>query len=177
MMAIAGAWARAFWRDPGGLVLTLILPPLVYLLFAAIFGAGAGGDIDARLALYDAAGTPLSATVARRVEEGSDRPAMRSDSPSAVERAVIDGRADAGLLIDEAGGRLRLTVVAAAGGDVAAQALMARLEPVAATLAGDPPPAAPRIGRREVGPSGDVQAAYYAGAVSVMFVFFAAMHG
>ena len=37
------------------MALTLVLPPLVYLLFAAVFGAGARGDIDASVALHDAA--------------------------------------------------------------------------------------------------------------------------
>lgn len=177
MMAVAGAWARAFWRDPGGLTLTLVLPPLVYLLFAAIFGAGAGGEIDARLAVHDAVRSAASAAVVRDLGDDADRPVIVADDLPALERAVVDGRADAGVLIDEVDGRLRLTVVATAGGDVAAQALIARLEPVAAVLSGDPQAPARRVARRDVGPRGDVQAAYYAGAVSVMFVFFAAMHG
>ncbi|KAK0360940.1 hypothetical protein LTR94_025346, partial [Friedmanniomyces endolithicus] len=45
------------------MALTLVLPPLVYLLFAAVFGAGARGDIDASVALHDAARTPATAAV------------------------------------------------------------------------------------------------------------------
>jgi len=62
-MAVAGAWARGFWRDRAGVVLTLLLPPLVYLLFAAIFGAGARGEIDTSVVLHDAARTPVTAAM------------------------------------------------------------------------------------------------------------------
>lgn len=178
MMAVAGAWARGFWRDRSGMALTLVLPPLVYLLFAAVFGAGARGDIDASVALHDAARTPATAAVGEALSRDLGPRLRRLDDVQAVERAVIDGRADAGVLIarDEAGAP-QVTVVSAAGRDVAAAALQARLVPIAAMLAGRPAPPSRDVPVRQVGPQGDVQAAYYAGAVSVMFVFFAAMHG
>ena len=67
MMAVAGAWARGFWRDRAGVILTLLLPPLVYLLFAAIFGAGARGDIDTTVVLHDASRTPATAAIREAV--------------------------------------------------------------------------------------------------------------
>lgn len=178
MMAVAGAWARSFWRDRAGVVLTLLLPPLVYLLFAAIFGAGARGDIDTVVMLHDAARTPASAAMVQALEDDLGGRLRAVENAAELERGVLDGRADAGVLIrPSAGGPPQVSVVSAAGRDVAAAALQARIEPMAAALAGQTAPPAARVAIREVGPAGDVQAAYYAGAVSVMFVFFAAMHG
>lgn len=178
MMAVAGAWARGFWRDRAGVVLTLLLPPLVYLLFAAIFGAGARGEIDTAVVMHDAARTPATAAMQDALARDMGARLRTAEDASELERAVIDGRADAGILIRPSVGRPpQVVVVSAAGRDVAAAALQARLEPMAAALAGQVAPRTARVAAVQVGPIGDVQAAYYAGAVSVMFVFFAAMHG
>lgn len=178
MMAVAGAWARGFWRDRAGVILTLLLPPLVYLLFAAIFGAGARGDIDTTVVLHDASRTPATAAVREAVSKDMGARLRVVEDREAFDRAVIDGRADAGILIrPSTQGPPKLVIVSAAGRDVAASALQARLEPMAAALSGQVARPAPRVQTLQIGPQGDVQATYYAGAVSVMFVFFAAMHG
>ena len=178
MMAVAGAWARGFWRDRAGVVLTLLLPPLVYLLFAAIFGAGARGEIDTSVVLHDAARTPVTAAMHDALARDMGARLRTVERAEDLERSVIDGRADAGVLIRPSPGRPpQIVVLSAAGRDVAAAALQARLEPMVAALSGQVAPPMARVARVQVGPSGDVQAAYYAGAVSVMFVFFVAMHG
>lgn len=178
MRAVAGAWAKGFRRDRAGVVLTLLLPPLVYLLFAAIFGAGARGEIDAAVVLHDAARTPATRALQDALARELGPRLSAVESTDELERTVADGRADAGVLIRPSRmGRPEVAVVFAAGRDVAAAALQARLEPMAARLAGQTAPPTLRVAAMQVGPTGDVQAAYYAGAVSVMFVFFAAMHG
>jgi len=175
MIAVVGAWARGFARDLPGVALTLLLPPLVFLMFSAIFGAGARGEIDSAVALHDGVGSASARAVVERALEGRVR---IMDDAAAARTAVVDGRADAGVLIRPGpDGRPVLEVIAAADRTVAATALQARLEPVAAALAGVAAPPRPAVVRTEVGPEGDVQSAYYAGAVGVMFVFFAAMHG
>lgn len=174
MMAVAGAWARGFWRDRAGVILTLLLPPLVYLLFAAIFGAGARGDIDTTVVLHDASRTPATAAIREAVSKDMGARLRIVDDRMAFDRAVIDGRADAGILIrPSTQGPPKLVIVSAAGRDVAGSALQARLEPTAAALSGQVARPAPRVQTLQIGPQGDVQATYYAGAVSVMFVFFA----
>ena len=178
MMAVAGAWAKGFWRDRAGVILTLLLPPLVYLLFAAIFGAGARGDIDTTVVLHDASRTPATAAIREAVSRDMGDRLRIIDDREAFDRAVIDGRADAGILIRPSPqGPPKLVIFSAAGRDVAASALQARLEPMAAALSGQVARPASRVQTLQIGPQGDVQATYYAGAVSVMFVFFAAMHG
>ncbi|OYX33385.1 MAG: hypothetical protein B7Y99_07450 [Caulobacterales bacterium 32-69-10] len=179
MMMLLLAYARSFVRDRAGLAMTLILPPLVYLLFAAIFGSSASGKIDVSAALHDGARTEQSRRINTALTAAVGERLTLAGSPSEVEQAVIDGRIDAGVLLAPSSGPIpRIEVLGGAGRDVASATLAATLEQIAATVSGQAAGRAPLpVIRRQVGPAGDVQAVYYAGAVSVMFVFFAAMHG
>lgn len=175
MIALYVAHARSFLRDPAGLLLTLALPPIVYLMFAAIFGAAAGGDLDLRIALYDTAKSPASLAIAQRlVDRHGDRVLMTSD-PVAVDQRVLGGAADVGVILGPcAPAPVCIEVVAHPGRAAAGQAMRGELlvpsGPAADATAG---PARLRL----VGPAGDPMALYYAGGVSLMFVFFAAMQG
>ena len=40
--------ALGLWRDRAGLVLVFVLPPLVFIVFASVFSAGATGRLDIR---------------------------------------------------------------------------------------------------------------------------------
>lgn len=176
MIAVFSAWALSFVRDRGGLVFTLALPALVYLLFAAIFGAGVRGEVSAVVGLHDQVRSARSEVVARALETRvADRLVEVADG-EALERAVVEGRVDVGVRITAGPDGPQVTVLTPSSGGPAGGAVAAALEPVAAALAGERPAQA-RVLRRPVGPQGDMQAVYYAGAVSVMFMFFAAMHG
>jgi ABC-2 type transport system permease protein len=177
MTAIFMASLRGFLRDRAGLVMTLILPPLVYLLFAAIFGASARGEVDARLLVFNGAETARSAQIQQGLRTIYGDSLGEATDVEAVETAVRDGIVDAGVLIEPGpAGEPRVEVLSAAGRDIASAAVAGQVDAVVqasrAQLAG-----ARTVVRRTVGPEGDIQAVYYAGAVSVMFVFFAAMHG
>jgi ABC-2 type transport system permease protein len=114
------------------------------------------------------------------LEETSGQRLLTAADVAAVEAAVRDGRADVGVVLRRSAGPLPVVeVLSGAGRDVAAAAATGRIEGLLARAAGSPTTALspPAVTRRVVGPEGDVQAVYYAGAVSVMFVFFAAMHG
>ncbi len=175
MIALYLVHARSFWRDPAGLMLTLALPPLVYLMFAAIFGAAAGGTLELRIALFDGADTPTSIAVAQRLTDEHEGRVKQARSLGDVDRDVLDGRADAGVvLISCPVAPVCAEVVAHPGRTAAGQALQGELltlvQPVRSSGAGP-------VSFRSVGPAGNPLALYYAGAVSLMFVFFAAMHG
>ncbi|WP_454915751.1 ABC transporter permease [Xanthobacter sediminis] len=140
MGAIMGAMALTLLRDRGALMMTFVLPPLLFLLFAAIF-SGAGGD----------AGT-LSVAAARR----TDAPAAAAfldalaaqpdtavtllsgaDAEAQVEARVQAGRADVGLIVrDDPGTATQappLLVIADPGRAVAGAVLMARIQNLFAT--------------------------------------------
>ncbi|WP_122464808.1 ABC transporter permease [Brevundimonas lutea] len=172
MIALFLAHARGFVRDLPGLVMTLALPALVYLMFSAIFGAGSRGELDLTLAIHDGAQTPASRALADGLVEGAARAELLAGAADA-ERAVESGRADVGVLIAPGSPLPSIQVLSASGRTVAAQAVRAELD--AALSPAEATPSAVTV--RAVGPEGDMQAVYYAGAVSVMFVFFAAMHG
>ena len=177
MIAVFLACMRGFVRDRAGLVMTLLLPPLVYLLFAAIFGASARGDIDATLVLLDEARTPRSLAIESGLAQIHGDRLVRVDSLDQMETAILKGTADAGVLVRKgAGSEPRVTLLTGAGREVVARSLSGQVEGLAQMTDGRPPPHA-TVEQRTLGPTGDIQAVYYAGAVSIMFVFFAAMHG
>jgi len=179
MIAVFQACALGFLRDRAGMVMTLLLPPLVYLLFAAVFGAGARGEIDPSIALHDSAATSASHAVEAglRARPGS-RLTVLADV-NAVESAVVEGRADAGLILRPGvSASPEAEILSAAGREVAAAGLEGQLRGLGAETAHSSGNGAFRsLSIRTVGPQGDLQSVYYAGAVSIMFVFFAAMHG
>lgn len=178
MRAILVAGFRSFLRDRPGMVLTLVLPPLVYLLFAAIFGAGARGEIDLAVVLHDGARTVQSRVIEEGLAEQLGGRLRLTVDPSAAEQMVTDGRADAGVLLESAGGDApRIIIIRAPGRETAGAALSGQVQHLAEIAAGETAPTRGRMSARTVGPPGDAQAVYYVGAVSVMFVFFAAMHG
>ena len=45
--------ALSLWRDRAGLVLVFVLPPLVFIVFASVFSAGATGRLDIRAGVVD----------------------------------------------------------------------------------------------------------------------------
>lgn len=177
MIAIFLACLRTFLRDRAGLAMTLLLPPLVYLMFAAIFGASARGEIDVRVVTFDSVGSPGSLAIGRALEQAYGSRLVTVSSIPDLESAVREGQADAGVLLRVApDGETRAEVVAVAGRAIAAAAVAGRVDGVVEHARGRAMEA-PRVAVRTLGRIGDVQGVYYAGAVSVMFVFFAAMTG
>jgi ABC-2 type transport system permease protein len=172
MIALIGAHARAFLRDRPGLVMTLALPPLVYLLFAALFGAGARGEVDLRLAVHDAARAGWSRDVETALGQSFGARMVSHPDAASVEAEVLSGRADVGVLLGAPGASRPVQVLTTPGralaGDMVTRALESRAP-------GARPPTV--VQSRTIGPAGDLLALYYAGAVAVMFLVFNAMHG
>ena len=106
MTALFSAYALGFLRDRGGLLMTLVLPPVVYLLFAAIFGAAARGDVQSVVVLNDSALTVQSRSIHSGLEETSGQRLLTAADVAAVEAAVRDGRADVGVVLRRS--RLRI---------------------------------------------------------------------
>lgn len=178
MIALIAAYRMAFLRDRAGLLLTLLLPPLIYLLFAAIFGGSARGDIDASVAFANLARAPQSQAAATAVRQLFGKRIREAPDPGAAEREVLNGHADTALILrDRGGGRLAVEVLGTSGQEAAQAAVAARVSAAELKAAGLASGADTGVTLRLVGPSGNFQAVYYASSVSVMFVFFAAMHG
>ncbi|MEP9350362.1 ABC transporter permease [Xanthobacter sp. KR7-225] len=133
MLAIMRAQALTTLRDRGALVMTFVLPPLLFLLFAAIF-AGAGGD-TARVTVAAARSTdaPAAEALLAALAEAPDLEVTRV-AEADVARRVADGAADVGLVVrgDPAAATDKppLLVLGDPGRAVAGSLLLARLHEV-----------------------------------------------
>ncbi len=199
--------ALSLWRDRAGLVLAFVLPPLVFIVFASVFGAGASGKLDVRAGVFDHADNAQSRrlTIALKHQLGGRLTAYPNNA--ALRDAVANGRVDAGLILagdlgfDPApatvlihpGRRAAGEVLTAKVNTVAAEALpdvmmqreIVRLGPLLALseeqlgrLSSTPAPAAAApFVTQQVLSGGDPIVIYYAGAVSILFLMFSSMQG
>jgi ABC-2 type transport system permease protein len=62
--AMVRVMALNLWRDRGALLMTFLLPPLVFLIFSSVFAGTTGDDIQLKLAVADTAHTPDSGRLA-----------------------------------------------------------------------------------------------------------------
>ncbi len=138
-LAIMRAMALTLLRDRGALAMTFVLPALLFLLFAAIFGSTGGENAIVTVAAArqsPAAGArDLVAALARAPDIR-----LAEMSADAVEAAVASGAADVGLVVREDPGAVTqappLVVITDPGREVAAALLTARIQ---RTLAEDLP--------------------------------------
>ena len=89
------------WRDRPALVMTFVLPSVVFLIFSAVFSGATGTDVKLKLAVADLAHTPASIRLAKAILADQDLRAEAETPPTleAVRAAVHAGRDDAGLVI------------------------------------------------------------------------------
>lgn len=99
--AMVRVMALELWRDRGALVMTFLLPPLVFLIFSSVFAGTTGESIQLKLAVADIARTPdsarLTAALLKSPEIRAEMVAPATDAE--VRRRVKSGLADAGLVI------------------------------------------------------------------------------
>lgn len=99
--AMVRVMALELWRDRGALVMTFLLPPLVFLIFSSVFAGTTGENIQLKLAVADIARTPdsarLTAALLKSPEIRAEVVAPSTDAE--VRRRVKSGLADAGLVI------------------------------------------------------------------------------
>ena len=203
ILTVARVMAISLMRDRGALAMAFLLPPAMFLVFAAIFANTGGEEVDLRVGLAALVPAPqieaalggarlygteedLRLAVAEgAVDAGVLVTAPLTDLSAAPVTVLVDpGKTMAGAVLE---GRLAEALAEAAPGlmvrrQVGALApLIGPLTPeqsarvAAAEGAGDGP--APGLTRREpVGEPGglDPTVTYYAGAIAVMFLLFGA---
>ena len=132
--AMVRVMALELWRDRGALIMTFLLPPLVFLIFSSVFAGTTGENIQLKLAVADVVHTGDSARLAAALLKSHD---IRAEivSPSTddeVRRRVKSGQADAGLVIrrDPAGAGKPFLIVADSSRAVAAPLAQARVQQV-----------------------------------------------
>ncbi len=97
------AWimALALVRDRAALVMAFVLPPLLFVAFAAIFSGASGKDLKIKVGLFDAANTPSTQRLVAALRADSDFRFILLDSggEGEVADAVRRGVVDVGVLI------------------------------------------------------------------------------
>jgi len=120
------------WRDRGALIMTFLLPPLVFLIFSSVFAGTTGDNIQLKLAVADSARTPDSIRlVAALVKSPEIRAQVVFPATAAeVRRQVKAGQADAGLVIraDPAAAGKPFLIIADPSRAVAAPLAQARVQ-------------------------------------------------
>jgi ABC-2 type transport system permease protein len=139
--AMVRVMALELWRDRGALLMTFLLPPLVFLIFSSVFAGTTGDDIHPKLAVADVARTPDSGRLAAALVAS---PEVRAEAVSPatadeVRRRVKAGQADAGLVIraDPASAGKPFLIVADPARAVAAPLAQARVQQVLANALPD----------------------------------------
>ena len=91
-LAMVRVMALELWRDRAALVMTFLLPPLVFLIFSSVFAGATGEDIKPKLAMVDLARTETSGRVAGALLASSE---IRAEALALVPlAATLDRYAD-----------------------------------------------------------------------------------
>lgn len=137
--AMARVMALGLWRDRGALLMTFLLPPLVFLIFSSVFAGTTGDDIQLKLAVADTARTPDSGRLAAALVRSPEVRAEAAATADEVRRRVKAGQADAGLVIraDPASADKPFLIIADPSRAVAAPLAQARVQQVLANALPD----------------------------------------
>ena len=99
ILVMVRVMAMGLWRDRAGLVLVFVLPPLVFIVFATVFGAGASGRLDIRVGVVDQIGSADSQQLVYSLQRRLGGRLTRSPNVAALEDAIESGQVDAGLVL------------------------------------------------------------------------------
>ncbi|MFT4252500.1 MAG: ABC transporter permease [Caulobacter sp.] len=138
-LAMMRVMALELWRDRAALVMTFLLPPLVFLIFSSVFAGTSGDNLQPKLAVTDLAGTDASRRVAAALLKSPDLRAETAPDPAAVRARVKSGQVDVGLVIraDPAQPGKPFLIVADPSRAVAAPLAQARTQQALAAAAPD----------------------------------------
>ncbi|MEO1190570.1 MAG: ABC transporter permease [Pseudomonadota bacterium] len=88
--------ALSLLRDRGALIMTFVLPPAIYLVFAAIFSGSGQGDPDLRVGLLTQAEQPALTAALSAMPKQTLQP---YDDRALMELELAEGRLDAALIV------------------------------------------------------------------------------
>ena len=129
ILVMVRVMALSLWRDRAGLVLVFVLPPLVFIVFATVFSAGASGRLDIRVGVVDQIGSADSQQLVYSLQRRLGGRLTRSPNVAALEDAIESGRVDAGLVLhgDLADAPTPVTVLIHPGRKAAGEILIAQV--------------------------------------------------
>ena len=91
-------------RDRGALAMAFLLPPFIFVIFAAIFSGTSGDEMRLKVALMDQVGSNRTNTLVAAIDR---EPSLRmsdvtDDGEAALRASILAGTADVGLIIRRA---------------------------------------------------------------------------
>src|SRR3712207_3070364 len=88
-------------RDRGALAMAFVLPPLIFVIFAAIFSSAGGDQLRLHVGIADQARTPTTTQLVQVLRQEPTLRVTHSDDASAesVRGLVKDGAVDLGLIL------------------------------------------------------------------------------
>ncbi len=100
-LAIFRVMLLGLLRDRGSLAMVFLLPPLIYMIFAAIFAGATGDELQLRVAILDEVKSPVSIRLTQAIrDEPSLRRARREPTSLAdLEQLVRQDQADVGVVL------------------------------------------------------------------------------
>jgi ABC-2 type transport system permease protein len=93
--------ALRLWRDPAGLALVFVLPPLVFVVFASVFSGGASGRVDVHAGVVDRLQNPDSRRLVDSLRRRLNGRLTQLTDLDALWDAVASGAVDAGLALQD----------------------------------------------------------------------------
>lgn len=102
MMAVS-AWIMllALLRDRAALIMTFLLPPVLFVVFAAIFSGATGHDLKLKVGLLDMVKSPSTVRLTRALEDEPTFRVLRLErgGEAAMRALVRQGAADVGVVV------------------------------------------------------------------------------
>ena len=134
ILVMVRVMALGLWRDRAGLVLVFVLPPLVFIVFASVFSAGASGRLDIQVGIFDQIDSSDTGRLVHALQRRLGGRLTQLPNVAALEDAIEAGRVDAGLVLqgDLAGTPTPITVLIHPGRKAAGEVLTAQVNAVAA---------------------------------------------
>ena len=134
ILVMVRVMALGLWRDRAALVLVFVLPPLVFIVFASVFSAGASGRLDIQVGVFDQIDSADSRSLIYDLQRRLGGRLTWSPNVAALEDAIESGRVDAGLVLqgDLAGTPTPITVLIHPGRKAAGEILTAQVNAAAA---------------------------------------------
>jgi len=187
--------------------MTFALPPLVFIVFASVFSAGASGKLDIKAGIVDRTASAASRRLSAALNRQLGGRLTVYPNRAALQDSLVNGRVDAGLIVagDLGVDPAPVTVLIHPGRRAAGEVLTAQVKAVAehalpdVTMAREIVRLSPvlRLTKRQLDrlsnqpgsapaapfvtqqtlSGGDPIVIYYAGAVSILFLLFTAMQG
>ena len=124
--------ALGLLRDRAALAMAFVLPPLIFVVLAAVFAGASGEEVHLRVGVATPVEEPATRRLLERLAQAQEFELVRLASPGDLRTQVAGGRVDVGLIaqapITQTAGAAPLVIIADPGKPIAAPLLAGQLQ-------------------------------------------------